>query len=81
MSYRKTFQTKKVNVGYHPDFLQWKWLAIKAKKVKAITQPPTFTKPPATIAIPTQQFMASVTITQPATISAAPAQSKETSSD
>ena len=57
-------------MGYHPKFLQWNWLAVKAKEVKAITQGPTFTQP-ATLAIPTQQVAASVTFTQPATVSAA----------
>ena len=49
----KLSKLRNVNVGYHPRFLQWNWLAIKAKEVEAITQALTITQPAATVDIPT----------------------------
>ena len=41
------------NVGYHPEFMQWNWLAIvKAKEAEVVEQVPTFTQPATTLVIP-----------------------------
>ena len=77
----KLSKPRKVNVGYHPGFLQQNWLADKAKEVEAVTQASNFLKPAATLAISTQQVVVSVTFTQPSTTSAASAMSVETSPD
>ena len=78
----KLSKPRKVNVGYNPGFLQQNWLTtVKAKEAEAITQAPTITQPAATLAISTKQATGSVTFTQPATVSAAPAQPMETLPD
>ena len=69
----KLSKLRKINVGYHPRFVQWNWFA-QAKEVEAASQAPTFTKPAASVVIPTQQTTASITFMQPATVPAVPTQ-------
>ena len=55
MQHKKLSKPRKINVGYHPEFIQWNWLAIdKAKEVEAVEQAPTPTKPAAASAAPVQ---------------------------
>ena len=61
----KLSKPRKINVRYHPEFMQWNQLAIvKAKEVEAIEQAPTLTLPATASATPVQPMEASATQSQ-----------------
>ena len=63
----KLSKPRKINVGYHPKFMQQNWFAVKAKEVEAVEQAPHI--------YPTSCNISHI---QPATASAAPSQPTET---